>query len=83
MTISEFKASYGIQAINLFQSKSSPRLVGSFSHNGQEHRITSTEVFDINKPVYVYPTEVADSDTGEVTTLYVLSNKSATPVATL
>lgn len=83
MTLSEFKSSYGITAINLYQSKSSNRLVGSFHHNAKEHTIVTTETFNGSQPVYVVPTEVPDPETGEVSTIYVLTNKSATPKLTL
>lgn len=79
MTLAEFKSAYGITAINLYQSKSSNRLVGSFHHKGAEQRICTTESFNGSKPVFVYPTEVTDEDTGEISTIYVLSNKQATP----
>ena len=83
MTLAEFKSSFGLQTLNLYKSKTSSRLVGRFYHNGKEQSVVTTEQFSAQSAVYVYPTEITDTDTGEVNTIYVLSNKSATPAVTL
>lgn len=83
MLLSEFKSQFGISAINLYQSKSSSRLVGSFFHNQKENTIVTTETFNGQQPVFVVPTEVPDPETGEVSTIYVLTNKQAQPKLTL
>lgn len=83
MTLAEFKKSYGLTSLNLYQSSKSSRLVGNFSHNGAEHKIATTETFDSNSPIFVYPTDVVDTDSGEITKMYILSNKTATPALTL
>lgn len=83
MTLAEFKSAFNVTKIDLFKSNSSNRLVGSFMHNDAEQRIVTTETFNASAPVHVYPTDVVNEETGEVTKLYVFSNKSATPALTL
>lgn len=83
MTLAEFKSQFNVQSLPLYKSKTSNRLVGRFYHNGVEKSVVSTVDFNANSPVHVYPTDIVDEESGEVNTIYVLSNKSATPAVTL
>ena len=83
MTLAEFKQTYGVQTINLYPSTVSKRLVGSVVTKKGEQTIITKEEFDATQPIYVYPTDAADSD-GVVSELIVLSNKAPkTPALTL
>lgn len=90
MTLAEFKRSQGIETINLGQNPKTGRYIADVvNENGNTIRVISTKEFDGKAPVFVYPTEVPDVDletgeeTGEMVTLFVLSNKEAKVALTL
>lgn len=74
MLLSTFKAQKGITAINLYNSTKSDRLVGSADTPNGTITFVTKMPFDSKKDIYVYPTDIADKDTGEITVINVLSN---------
>ena len=76
MTLQEFKQSYGVASINLYKSTVSDRLVGSVQSTKGEFTVITKPPFVSSDPVFAYPTEVVNADTGEVSTIIVLSNKA-------
>lgn len=76
MTLQEFKTNYAVTAINLYPSTLSDRLVGSVQSSKGEFTVITKPPFASTEPVFAYPTEVTDKESGEVSTIIVLSNKA-------
>lgn len=76
MTAQEFSKLYEVSEVKLYPSTVSDRLVGTAMTKHGQMTVLTKPPYSQEEPTFVYITNVADKETGEITQIAVLSNKA-------